>query len=813
MKISYNWLNEYLSVKLEVEHLTEVLTSIGLEVESFEKVSNINGGLEGLLVGHVIEKEKHPDADRLNVTKVNIGQELSLQIVCGAPNVAVGQKVIVAPVGTMVHPVSGESFEIRKAKIRGVVSEGMICSASEVSLSDESDGIHVLESGLKEGTMLTEVFEVKEDYILEIGLTPNRVDAASHIGVARDLNAWSNYNDKNSKVILPESYSLSNNQSKETPIDIHVEDQKDCPRYSGICINNIEVKPSPQWLADRLKSVGIRPVNNLVDIGNYVMFELGQPLHFFDLDKIEGNKIEVKKLSKGTLFKTLDEVERKLSGDELMICNAQKPMCIAGVFGGADSGITNSTKNIFIESAKFNASLIRIGSKKHGLKTEASYRFERGTDVNTTVKALERAVQLVLELAGGTISSKLYDCYPESEVNPVINYSVTKSSELLGFDIGLNKAEKIFHALGYPSSKKSEDALEVNIPSYKTDIFSQADLDEEVLRMIGYDKIPLKAKANHFVTVRSNATFFDRYNDMANYCRALGFVEIMNNSMTGSINAEKFWNKEFFVQIKNPLSNELDLLRPSLIISGLESIQYNLNRKQENLKLFEFGKCYSKNETNYKEEYQLSLFFVGKKSETNWLNPSEKKYDFFDIKNASNELLERLGGGNIKLELHHGDSDDLYAQKFVWKKQTNEVATFGLLSKKLCKVYDVQVDVWTCVIDLQFFLNQQNSQSLRIKPVGKFPEVKRDLSMLLDESISYDQLKNLALQTDQYLLKQVDVFDVYKGDKIESGKKSYALSFVLQDQESTLDEQRIEAVMKKLMSAFENKLGAVIRKA
>lgn len=811
MKISYNWLNEFIEHPLSPNELAQKLTAVGLEVESFEKMQNIKGGLEGLIVGHVIKKEKHPDADRLSVTKVNIGNGSVVQIVCGAPNVACGQKVIVAPVGAYVHPIQSEAFQIRKAKIRGVISEGMICSGNEVGLNDDSDGILVLNSALTEGTALKDVYEVYDDYIFEIGLTPNRVDASSHKGVARDLHAVLTYHGIESKLKEPEIYNPDLPGASSQPLKIRVENSEDCPRYSGICMSGVKVTTSPEWMQKRLRLVGIRPVNNLVDIGNYVMLEYGQPLHFFDADKISGNEIIVRKLNKGSRFFTLDEIERTLTGDELMICNHAEPMCIAGVFGGLHSGITDNTKNIFIESAKFNASTIRKGSKQHGLKTEASYRFERGTDPNNTLKALQRAIKLVLEISGGELVSSLYDFYPNPVVPHVVDFSVTKSSNLLGYKIGFSDAKNVFNALGYTTEKKTDDVMTVYIPTYKSDIFNQADLDEEVLRIMGYDKIPLPLKASHLVTVENKSSFFSSYQSIAALMKSRGYTESMNNSLTQSNKASMFWPADTFAVVKNPLSIDLDILRPSLIISGLETIQYNLNRQQENLQLFEIGKNYCKKDIEYIERYQMCLFYCGDVSETTWINKQVEPYGFYVVKSESQWVINVLADKELQMNLEKSDGNEIFTHCFHWMYQKKPIATFGLLNKKLCKTYSVSIPVWCCEIDFQALL-EMDVEPIKYKAISKFPEVRRDLSMILSKNIPFEQLKELAFLTETTLLKKVEVFDVYEGEKIEAGKKSYALSFVLQDHQSTLTEDMIESVMKKLMFAYENKLGAVIRR-
>jgi len=799
MKISYKWLQQFIKTSKTPEELSLILTNIGLEVESLEKIQTIPGGLEGLVIGYVRECEQHPNADRLKVTKVDIGLGEDLQIVCGANNVAVGQKVVVATVNTTVHPITAEPFKINKSKIRGEVSEGMICAEDEIGLGHNHDGIMELDVEAKIGSLAKDYFNLQDDYVFEIGLTPNRADAASHLGVARDLAAYLHI-----PVTMPDLSGFKV-QNQDLNIQVIVEDPIASPRYSSLSISGISIKESPDWLKDKLNAIGVRPINNVVDVTNFVLHELGQPLHAFDADAITGCKVLVKKLADGKLFKTLDDVERKLSADDLMICNAEEPMCIAGVFGGISSGVKQSTSNIFLESAWFNPVSVRKTSKRHGLKTDASFRFERGTDPDMTVTALKRAAILIQELAGGQISSEISDIYPV-QANPFpVELSYKNVSRLIGKIIPADEIRATLSGLGIKIISEDSEGMKLEVPAYKVDVTREVDIIEEVLRIHGYDnvEIPSQIRASLNTTIKPDKEVLQ--NQIADLLSANGFFEILSNSLTKlSYSAEP----ERAIRILNPLSTDLDVMRQSLLFSGLEAIVYNQNRRNSDLKFYEFGKVYNLDQEIYKENLRLSVFLCGSKHTEGWNTKSENT-DFYNLKSAVDLIINKL---NLKGLSSMENSNPEFSLGISYRKSDKILVEFGAVSKKSLKKLDIGSDVFYADFDWDQIMRSVRNNKITYTEVSKFPSVRRDLSMLLSKEISFEQLNQIAFKTEKSLLKEVNVFDVYVGDKLPEGKKSYALSFLLQDEEKTLTDKQIDAIMQKLILNFEKQAGAEIRK-
>ncbi|MCE3278839.1 MAG: phenylalanyl-tRNA synthetase, beta subunit [Bacteroidetes bacterium] len=817
MKISYNWLKDYVKTDLSPEDAGKLLTGCGLEVESIEKIETVKGGLVGMVVGEVKTKEKHPDADRLNLTTVDIGTGELLNIVCGASNVEAGQKVIIATIGAKLYPSTGEPFEIKKSKIRGAASEGMICAEDEIGLGTSHAGIMVLDADAKIGMPAKEYFKIEEDYLLEIGLTPNRADAASHVGVARDLVAVLNSNNKSEEensdinLMLPDVSNFQT-ENRSSEIEVIVEDHEACPRYSGVTIKNIKVTDSPDWLKNRLKVIGVRPINNVVDITNYVLHELGQPLHAFDAAKIKGNKVIVKKLADKSKFTTLDGTERELSSEDLMICNAEGGMCIAGVFGGIESGVNENTTSIFLESAYFNSTSIRRTSKRHSLKTDASFRYERGTDPNITVFALQRAAMLIREIAGGEIASSVIDIYPKKIENFKVPFSFEKCDNLIGKHIDLEIIKKIIISLGIEIEHEGHDALLLSVPPYKVDVQREQDVIEEVLRIYGYNNIEIPTELNSSLSFAEKPDKEKIQNTIADLLSNNGFSEMMCLSLTKEDYSTrlKSLNPEQNVKMMNPLSSDLDVLRQTLLFSGLETIAYNQNRKNADLKLYEFGKTYMaiKGEsTKYIETKHLSVFVTGRKQPESW-NAKNENVSFYTLKGIVNSILERLG---VDVKMNE-TSSDVYSQglTYNWNKKT--IVEFGSVSRPVLKSMDIKQEVFYADINWDLIVEavKKNKQTM-YSEVPKFPEVKRDLALLIDKAVKFEQLEQLAYQAEKALLKSVNLFDVYQGDKLPAGKKSYALSFILQDENATLTDKQIEKIMEKLMKTYQEKVGAEIR--
>lgn len=776
-----------------------ILTGTGLEVESLEKVQAVPGGLEGLVIGYVKERAQHPNADRLSITKVDVGSGTDLQIVCGAANVAAGQKVVVATVGTTVHPSSGEPFAINKSKIRGEVSEGMICAEDEIGLGTSHEGIMVLPEDAVVGTPAKEYFNLNDDYMYEIGLTPNRADATSHLGTARDIAAY-----LKTTVVKPDvsAFAVDNNNRV---IDVVVENEQASPRYAGLTISGIEVKESPQWLKERLAVIGVRAINNIVDVTNYVLHELGQPLHAFDADAITGGKVIVKNVAEGTVFKTLDEVERKLSTDDLMICNTEAPMCIAGVFGGIDSGVTEKTTSIFLESAYFNSISVRKTAKRHGLKTDASFRFERGTDPNMPVFALKRAALLIKEVAGGSISSDIVDLYP-NPVEPVqVELPYATVDKVIGQQIPHEEIKAIVTGLEMQIVNETVDGLTLSIPPYRVDVTRDVDVIEDILRIYGYNNIHIPTQIRASLNTSQRPEKDTVQNLLSDLLTANGFNEILSNSLTKSAYSDDL---DSAVKILNPLSSDLDIMRQTMLFSGLEAIAYNQNRQAADLKFYEFGKVYSVKEDKYTESQRFAIFITGDANPAQW-NQKAKASTFYNIKALVDGILEKLNV--IDAVLTDSDTTQL-AYGLSYTRNNKPLVTVGKVAASALKKAGVEKEVFYADINFDQLMTIAKKNKIVYQEISKFPAVKRDLSMLVDKAVTFDQLKRIAQRTEKKLLQQVDIFDVYEGDKLPAGKKSYALSFVLQDAEKTLTDKAIDSVMQKIMYNLEKEAGAEIRK-
>ncbi|WP_413666291.1 phenylalanine--tRNA ligase subunit beta [Mucilaginibacter sp. Mucisp86] len=799
MKISYNWLKEFIDTDKTPQEISIILTGTGLEVESLEKVQAVPGGLEGLVIGYVKECVDHANSDHLHVTKVDVGGEEDLQIVCGAANVAAGQKVVVAVVGSTVYPTSGEPFAIKKSKIRGEESHGMICAEDEIGLGTSHAGIMVLPEDAPVGTPAKEYFKLNDDYMYEIGLTPNRADAASHLGTARDIAAFLKIG-----IHKPDVSAFKVDNTNRT-IKVVVENEQASPRYSGLTVSGVEVKESPQWLKERLAVIGIRAINNIVDVTNYVLHELGQPLHAFDADEITGNEVLVKNYAEGTVFKTLDEVDRKLSADDLMIGNAEEPMCIAGVFGGAKSGVKESTKNIFLESAYFNPVSVRKTSKRHGLKTDASFRFERGTDPDMTVFALKRAALLIQQVAGGEVSSEISDHYPAPVAPFAVEITYNTIDKLIGKKIGNDEIKGIITALDIKIVNETADSLSLQVPPYRVDVTRDVDVVEEILRIYGYNNIEIPTQIRASLNNSTRPEKDTVQNQLSDLLSANGFNEILANSLTKSAYSD---NLDTAVKILNPLSSDLDVMRQTLLYSGLEAIAYNQNRRSSDLKFYEFGKVYSVKDDKYIETQRFSIFITGANAGEQW-NQKSKPVSFYNIKAVVDGILQRLNISNFTVEDATCKKMSFGIQYMLNGKQ---LVKFGSVAAASLKKADVDKEVFYADFNFDLVLAAIRKNKIVYQEVSKFPAVRRDLSMLIDQSVSFGQLKQIALRTERKLLKEVDVFDVYQGDKLPAGKKSYALSFIIQDIEKTLTDKAIDSIMQKLIYNLGKEAGAEIRK-
>jgi len=823
MKISYNWLKNYINTDLEPEKMSQLLTDCGLEVEGLEKVESVQGGLQGIVIGKVLTCEQHPNADKLSVTTVDVGMEEPLHIVCGAPNVAAGQTVPVATVGAVMY-FGDEPFAIKKTKLRGEPSEGMICAEDELGLGTSHAGIMVLDDDIPAGTPAKDYFNIQEDYLFEIGLTPNRSDATSHIGVARDIKAVLNryaFENNGHKVGLSipdvSAFGADNNNR---PVEIIIEDELACRRYTGVTVSNVKVEESPEWLKNYLNTVGLRPINNLVDISNFVMMETGQPLHFFDADKIEGNKVIIRKAKKKEKFTTLDEIDRELSSEDLMICDSEKPMCIAGVFGGMHSGVTENTKTVFIESAWFDPPTIRKTAKRHGLQTDASFRFERGSDIEMTVYALQRAALLIKEIAGGEISSDMNDVYPMPLARNIVEINYQRVFSLIGKTFSTELVKEILESLDIKVLEESNEELKLEVPTAKVEVTREADIVEEILRVYGYNNIELSHEVRSALSYMPKPNPEKVKNRVADLLSANGYNEIMNNSLTAEAyyeNTESI-QAENHVKMLNPLSKELNILRRTLLFSGLEVIAYNQNRKITDLKLYEFGKSYHFNNSvdkaenvrqRYTENSHLSIFLSGNITGESWYKEAQK-VSFFDMKNHLFNVLHKAGIDTQNLK-EVPTEQPWFAEGIDVKIKKKTIATLGKLAKKYQKQFDINQAVFYAEIDWDLLMNAIPKSDTTMTAVPKFPEVRRDLALLVDKSVSFRDITNVVKQNGGALVKDVNLFDVYEGDKLEAGKKSYAISVMLQDPEKTLTDKLIDKTMNKLIGAFEHKIGAAIR--
>jgi phenylalanyl-tRNA synthetase beta chain len=822
MKISYNWLKEYVSGIPGPEKVAEILTGCGLEVEGVENWSSVKGGLKGVVIGEVLTCIKHPGSDHLSLTTVNTGLAEPLKIVCGASNVAAGQKVAVATVGTTLF-FGDKETTIQRAKIRGELSEGMICAEDELGIGTSHAGIMVLDPSAVAGTPAKDFFRIEEDTIFEIGLTPNRSDATSHIGVARDLvsvlNSQAGINGTGSARLLYPVTADVMDSGKGTKIDVVIEDPEACPRYSGLTFTGITVKESPSWLKNRLSAVGLRPINNIVDITNFILMELGHPLHAFDAGQVVGDKVIIKKYPAPRKFVTLDEVEREITPNDLMICNAEEPMCIAGVFGGMTSGVTPSTTSVFLESAFFNPTTVRKTSRHHALQTDASFRFERGADVGITVFALKRAALLIQEITGGVVASGIDDVYPKPK-NPVqIFLSFAHLDRLIGKALERETVKNILTSLEIKILSDTEDGLNLEVPTCKVDVTREADVIEEVLRIYGYNNIEFSQDIRSSISSSPKPDPEKILNGIADYLCSNGFSEIMNNSLTRSSYYEEnpVFPYENTVKILNPLSRDLDVLRRTLLYGGLETLVYNQNRKITDSKLFEFGNCYALNpdSTNgsvlgkYREENHLSLFLSGRAQRENW-NALSRKADIYDLKGFVNTILLRTGVPSSNFEMVP-EASGIFSQGLTYRRGHEPLVVMGAISPLILKRFDIRQDVFYAEFNWSLLFSLLKPGDRSVTELPKFPEVRRDLALELDLSVSYSEVEKLAFATEKKLLKEVGLFDVYQGEKIEAGKKSYAVCFILQDDQKTLTDNEIEKVMNRLIKVFGDKLNARIR--
>lgn len=808
MKISYNWLKQFIKTDWKSGEISSLLTDLGLEVEGVDAYQSVKGGLEGIVVGHVLTCIQHPNADKLSLTTVDLGDgNPPVQIVCGAPNVAAGQKVAVATIGTTLYDKEGAAFQIKKGKIRGEESHGMLCAEDELGLGGSHDGIIVLSPDLKPGTLVAKIYNIENDEVFEIGLTPNRADAMSHWGVARDLKAGLTQRNVHTELITP-SVSSFRVDKRTLKIDVSVQDSKLVPRYCGVTISGVSIKPSPEWLQNRLKAIGLTPKNNIVDVTNYVLHELGQPLHAFDAAKIKGNKISVKTLPAGTKFTTLDDVERILHEDDLMICHEEGPMCIAGVFGGKNSAVNENTSTIFLESAYFNPVSIRKTAKRQGLSTDASFRFERGIDPSITEYALKRAANLIKELAGGEITSDIVDLYPKKIEDFSVFLNFKNVTKIIGQEISKEVIKNILASLEIKITSISDAGLGLLIPTYRVDVQREIDVIEDILRVYGYNNVKFTQKLNASISNSSRTEDHKVQDIIANQLVSLGFNEMMANSLTTPdyIKLSEQLREEFNVIMLNPLSNDLSAMRQSLLFSALEAISFNINRRNADLRLFEFGKSYHKLPSGYEENKHLTLTVTGDKMPENW-TATAKPSDFFLFKGYVNSILSRLG---ISASQIATPTSDVFAEGIALVLGNETIVEFGTIKKSILKHFSIKQEVLFADFNWGAILKVISNKTKFVE-IPKYPEVRRDLALLVDENISFESIYNLAKQTDKGLLKEISLFDVYQGDKLPEGKKSYAVSFAIQDSTKTLTDAQIEKLMSKLIQNFESQLGAQLR--
>ena len=820
MNISYNWLKEYVDFDLTPEEVAAALTSIGLETGSVEEVQTIKGGLEGLVIGEVLTCVEHPNSDHLHITTVNLGNGEPTQIVCGAPNVATGQKVVVATLGTKLYD-GDECFTIKKSKIRGVESIGMICAEDEIGIGTSHDGIIVLPEQAVPGTLAKDYYNVKSDYVLEVDITPNRADACSHYGVARDLYAYLIQNGKQATLKCPlvDAFAVENH---DLDIKVTVENSEACPRYAGVTVKDVTVKESPEWLQNKLRLIGVRPINNVVDVTNYIVHAFGQPLHCFDADKIKGGEVIVKTLSEGTPFVTLDGVERKLNERDLMICNKEEAMCIAGVFGGLDSGSTEATTNVFIESAYFHPTWVRKTARRHGLNTDASFRFERGIDPNITIYCLKLAAIMVKELAGGTSSSENKDVCVAPAQDFIVELAYEKVNSLVGKVIPVETIKSIVKSLEMKVTNETAEGLTLAVPPYRVDVQRDCDVIEDILRIYGYNNVEIPSTLKSSLTTKGEE---DKSNKLQNLIAeqlvGCGFNEILNNSLTRAAYYDglESYPSNHLVMLMNPLSADLNSMRQTLLFGGLESIAHNANRKNADLKFFEFGNCYyfdadkknpEKTLATYAEDYHLGLWVTGKKVSNSWIHADENS-SVYELKAYVENILKRLGLDLRNLVVGNLTDDIFAAALTVHTRGGKRLATFGVVTKKLLKAFDIDNEVYYADLNWKELMRAIRSVKVSFKEISKFPAVKRDLALLLDKNIQFAEIEKIAYETEKKLLKEVELFDVYEGKNLEAGKKSYAVSFLLQDEIQTLNDKMIDKIMSKLVKNLEDKLGAKLR--
>ncbi|MGL5958216.1 MAG: phenylalanine--tRNA ligase subunit beta [Phocaeicola sp.] len=820
MNISYNWLKEYVAFDLTPQEVAEALTSIGLETGGVEEVQTIKGGLEGIVIGEVLTCEQHPNSDHMSVTTLNIGGESPIQVVCGASNVAAGQKVVVATIGTKLYD-GDDSFTIKKSKLRGVESNGMICAEDEIGLGKGHEGIMVLPADAVPGTPAKDYFNVKSEYVLEVDITPNRADACSHYGVARDLYAYLIQNGVEATLTRPsiEAFAVDNNQ---LDIAVEVEDTTAAPRYAALSMTGVTVKESPEWLQDKLRLIGVRPINNVVDVTNYMLHAYGQPLHCFDADQIKGGKVVVRTVAEGTPFVTLDEVERKLSASDLLVCDAEKPMCIAGVFGGLDSGATEQTTNIFIESAYFNPTVVRKTARRHGLNTDSSFRFERGIDPNGTVNVLKEAAMLIKELAGGTISSEIKDNYPQPIAHQTVELTYAKVNSLIGKVIPVESIKSIVTTLEMEIVSATEEGLTLQVPPYRVDVLRDCDVIEDILRIYGYNNIEIPTTLKSSLTTKGEDDRSQKLQNLvAEQLVGAGFNEILNNSLTAAAYYEglESFKSEHLVNLMNPLSIDLNVMRQTLLFGGLESIRRNANRQNADLKFMEFGNCYYFDEAKkstekvlaaYSESYQLGLWLTGKRVSNSWAHADEAT-TIYELKSYVINIFTRLGVSMGQI-VFGTLSNDIYSTALTVHTSGGKcLATMGLVTKKVLKQFDIANEVYYAEINWTELMKATRKSTVVFKEISKFPAVKRDLALLVDTSVKFGDIEKIAYESERKLLKAVELFDVYEGKNIGAGKKSYAVSFLLQDEQATLTDKQIEKVMQKVLSNLESKLQAQLR--
>ena len=820
MNISYNWLKDYLDFDLQPDEVAAALTSIGLETGGVEEVQTIKGGLEGLVIGEVLTCEEHPNSDHLHITTVNVGGAEPLQIVCGAPNVAAGQKVVVAVNGTKLYD-GDECFTIKRSKIRGVESNGMICAEDEIGIGTDHAGIIVLPADAVVGTPAKEYYNVKSDYVLEVDITPNRVDATSHFGVARDLAAYLKQNGKPANLKRP-SVDAFKIDDEVPAIEVVVENKEACLRYSGITIKNVTVKESPEWLQNRLKVIGLRPINNVVDITNYILHGVGQPLHSFDADKIKGNKVVVRSATEGAKFVTLDGVERTLTDRDLMICNVEEPMCIAGVFGGLDSGVTEQTKNVFLESATFHPTWIRKTARRFGLNTDASFRYERGLDPNQTVEVMKRAALLIQEVAGGTITGAIQDIYPVPVAPYRVELTYDKVNTLIGKVIPVETVKSILERLEMKIVSETAEGLVIDVPVYRIDVQRDVDVIEDILRIYGYNNVEFSDN------VKSNLSYqtptdrsYKLQNLISEQLCGCGFNEILNNSLTRSAYYDNLstYPVSHCVMLMNPLSADLNCMRQTLLFGGLESVEHNAKRKNGNIRFFEFGNCYDYNidhkkedETlaEFSEDYRLGLWVSGSRVDNNWAHPNEKS-SVYELKAYVENILVRLGV-NLQKVIFGNLANDIYSAGLsITTSSGRQLGTMGIVSPKICKELDIETDVYYAELSWTLLMKEIKKSKVTFSEISKFPAVKRDLALLLEKNVQFAEIEKIATESERKLLKDVALFDVYEGKNLPAGKKSYAVSFYLQDEGKTLNDKQIDAIMKKIQTNLEQKLGAQLR--